>query len=156
MLPKWREQYDRMKRWRERLNERQSGERRADDLYAFFVCCHHLVEWVSKDGSLDETVRGDVGQLVKNSGALGFAADVTNGFKHLERDRKARVDPTARVSVVGGFHVGWSKPAPSGIVVGGDRSWEDAYALADRCIEDWDGFVRRHNLILSGPSGTRT
>ncbi len=152
MTSKWREQYDRMRRWRTRLNEgNQPGEHRRDDVYAFFVCCHHLTDWIAKDVSLNEGIRADVRPFAKGSGVLGLAADVTNGFKHLERDRKARVDPAAHVSVVGGFHVGAPRPASSGIVVAGDQTWEDAHLLADRCIDEWEGFLRRHGQLAAEP-----
>jgi hypothetical protein len=144
---KWREQYDRMKRWRARLNESgHAEERRRDDIYAFFVCCYHLKDWIKKDASLDEDVHQGVESFVNSNRTLGLAADVANGFKHLERDQKPRVDPSAHVSVVGGFHVGMPEPALSGIVVAGDQTWEDASVLADRCIEEWEGFLRRHRL----------
>jgi hypothetical protein len=144
---KWREQYDRMKRWRARLNEPgHAEERRRDDIYAFFVCCYHLMDWIMQDASLKDDLRKGVSSFVKSSRTLGLAADVTNGFKHLKRNREPDVD-TVSVSAVGGFHVGMPEPALSGIVVAGDQTWEDASVLADRCIEEWEGFLRRHRLL---------
>jgi hypothetical protein len=120
---RWREQYHRMKRWRTRLNELgKPEEQRRDDVYAFFVCCHHLADWIANDGSLDRCIRNDVRRFMKKTSALGLAADLANGFKHLERNRPPEVDPSAHVSVVGGFYVGAPGPALSGIVVAGDQT----------------------------------
>ncbi len=148
---KWREQYDRMKQWRARLDESvQSDERRRDDFYAFFVCCYHLVDWVENDDSLTDVVRAGVRQFVKDSDALGLAADVTNGFKHLKRKQTPQFDATAHVSVIGDFTLDASQLDVSrlaGFVIAGGQTWEDAYALADRCIKEWEGFLRRHGLM---------
>ena len=40
---RWREQYERMKRWRARLGERTGVEEEGvDDFCVFFTCCFHL------------------------------------------------------------------------------------------------------------------
>ena len=53
----WREQYDRMLRWRERL--RAPGgmdEHRRDDYYAFFVVCYHLKDWLKNDSAVQKKI----------------------------------------------------------------------------------------------------
>jgi hypothetical protein len=44
----WREQYDRMLRWFERLHEAGDDERKWDDYYAFFVICYSRAYWSTK------------------------------------------------------------------------------------------------------------
>lgn len=152
---KWREQYDRMKRWRARLDESgEAEERRGDDFYAFFVCCYHLADWIKHDASVSEEARAAASDF-RNVGALALAGDVTNSFKHLERDRKPKADRGVHVSVLGRFSVGnlddvaadqtWTDEYV--VVVAGDQTWEDAYAVADCCIVQWEGFLRRHRLM---------
>ena len=143
-----------MKRWRARLDESgEAEERRGDDFYAFFVCCYHLADWIKHDASVSEEVRAAALDL-RNVDALALAGDVTNSFKHLERNRKPKVDPGAHVSVIGRFTVVDTLDAtPSTwadayvVVVAGDQTWEDAYAVADCCIVQWEGFLRRHRLM---------
>jgi hypothetical protein len=43
-------------RWRTKLKER-GGDDRRDDIYAFFVCCHQLTDWIEYDGSAEDSVR---------------------------------------------------------------------------------------------------
>jgi hypothetical protein len=99
--PTWREQYDRVKRWRARLGERTGVEdRRVDDFYAFFSTCFHLKDWLKQDNSLPESVRADVETHVNATFWLKLCADLANGSKHLELSRP-RVDPKARVGTQG-------------------------------------------------------
>jgi len=138
-----------MKRWRKRLNEQlQNEENRRDDFYAFFVCGYHLADWIRNDESVAEDVRTSAWES-RNKGALRLAADVANGFKHLRRDRRPSVDAGAKVSAGGGMHVGQSEAAPSGFVIEGEgaQAWEDAIALADGCIEEWNRFLHEHGLM---------
>jgi hypothetical protein len=145
---RWPEQYKRMKRWRKRLNEQsQNEENRRDDFYAFFVCGYHLADWIRSDDSVADDVRASAWEF-RNTGALGLARDVANGFKHLKRDRRP-ADADARVEVIGGMHGGHSEPTSSGFVIEGEgaQTWEDAVALADRCIGEWNRFLREHGLM---------
>ena len=144
----WPEQYNRMLRWRARLDEPGADEQhRRDDFYAFFVAAHHLADWIGNDATVAEDVRKAVWK-VRDTGTLAHAADVANGFKHLKRwPGSAEVDEAAHVSVYGTFAVGeepWKWEHVVGVV--GDLPREDAYEMTDRCIGEWDVFLHEHGL----------
>lgn len=153
VLQRWPEQYRRMLRWRARLDEpMQDEERRRDDFYAFFVSAYHLADWIKKDGTVDEHVRGAAWKF-RHTGTLGLAEDVVNGFKHLERDRQARRDAAAHVTVAAKlFQLDMAQLDLAQLgtfAIVGDQTREDAYAVADRCIAEWDAFLRDHRLSTS-------
>src|SRR2546422_7357586 len=102
----WREQYDRMLRWFERLHEPGiPDERRRDDYYAFFVICYHLKDWLQKDPLVPASVRKSVEKFIDTSPSLRMCADITNGVKHLVQDnaRSVKIDPDARLSAPSAF-----------------------------------------------------
>lgn len=96
MPPRWREQYDRVKRWHDRL-PKSSAEHQIDDFYAFFTCCFHLKDWLKNDSTIDPT-RGPAAEaLVNTNEARMICADLANGSKHLALTKHVRVDATAHV-----------------------------------------------------------
>jgi hypothetical protein len=101
----WREQYDRMLRWLERLHEPgEVDERRCDDFYAFFLICYHLKDWIKSDPWTRQEVpeiTAQVEKFVNDHESLRVCADIANGVKHLVRDnpKTVRVDPDASLSV---------------------------------------------------------
>jgi len=149
---KWPEQYKRMKRWRARLDDPVDDvERRRDDFYAFFTAAYHLADWISKDTILSEDVRTAAWNF-RHTGTLALAADVTNGFKHLKRNREPEVDAGAHVSLTdGGLFKLDTDPLDvtqlGTFVIAGDETLEDAFDVAHRCIVEWDYFLRTHGLL---------
>lgn len=96
--PRWREQFDRLTRYRERLEELALGrpfDRPAawfwDDLFAFFVECHSFKDWLINDETFlpnagKEIKKRLVKKCIKESDALKWCADIANGKKHLVLD----------------------------------------------------------------------
>jgi hypothetical protein len=150
-LQRWPEQYRRMRRWRERLDEpMQNEERQRDDFYAFFVAAYHLSDWIGGDTTVADDVRRIVWDYRK-TGALGLAGDVANGFKHMERRQGAEnYDRAAHVSAIpDAFQLDMMQLDTAQLgtfVIAGDQTWEDALEIADRCIASWDAFLREHGL----------
>jgi hypothetical protein len=143
-----------MLRWRARLDEpMRDEEQRRDDFYSFFGAAYHLADWIKKDDVVDQTAR-DAAWSFRHTGTVGLAGDVTNGHKHLKRDRKPARDASAHVSVTGGlFQLDTAQLDMAQLgtfVIAGDRTWEDALEVADRCIAEWDAFLRARGL-LPGP-----
>ena len=98
MSPHWREQYDRMRRWLTRVAEFKAvDDRGVDDFHAFFLTCFHLKDWLQNDSALDKKIGADAEGLVNDNEWLGIYADVANGSKHLRLDKRARIDPAARM-----------------------------------------------------------
>jgi hypothetical protein len=93
----------------------------------------------------------DAAWAFRHRGDVGLAGDVANGFKHLKRDRRENVDAAAHVSVLPGhpFRLDEARldDALLGVlVIAGNQIWEDAADVADRCIAQWDPFLRDHGL----------
>jgi len=150
--PTWREQYDRVKRWRARLGERTGVEdRRVDDFYAFFSTCFHLKDWLKQDNSLPESVRADVETHVNATFWLKLCADLANGSKHLELSRP-RVDPKARVGTQGpafqpgAFQANAFQTKPIVTVNADGKAWA-ALTVANNCMAAWEGFLEDKGLL---------
>jgi hypothetical protein len=136
-----------MKRWHQRISEATSTDSRAvDDVYAFFVCSYHLKDWIKNDDSLDERIRNGVEAVISQSVPLSLAGDITNGFKHLKRNRRPRVSGDANVQGMGTplGDVVLGDTILGGIVVvfDGERIL-DARGVADGCVAAWDAFLHR-------------
>jgi hypothetical protein len=87
-MSEWREQYDRMKRWREVLaTDRGDRERVRDNFFAFAQACYHLVDWLHSD--LSQPIRKpEAKSHVRASEALAFCAGICNGSKHAQLEQK--------------------------------------------------------------------
>jgi len=64
MAAKYREQYDRMKRWYIRFASLNQGrphnvpsDNYLEDIYAFFMNCYHLKDWIKNDDTVPTTVQ---------------------------------------------------------------------------------------------------
>ena len=152
-LRRWPEQYKRMVRWRVRLDGPSlDADLLRDEFYAFFLAAFHLADWIKRDDTVDQTVR-DAAWKLRHAGTLALAADVANGFKHLKLTPGR--GKAAHVSVYGTFPVeepelpqaeaAQTQPQWLGVVVV-DQEPEDAYEVADRCVAEWDTFLRQHGL----------
>jgi hypothetical protein len=153
IVTRWREQYARMKRWHQRISEATSMDSRAvDDVYAFFVCSYHLKDWIKNDDSLDMSIRNGVEGVISQSVPLSLAGDITNGFKHLKRDRRPRVSADASVQSIGtplgGFGLGDASLGGTVVVFDGTRVL-DARGVADGCVAAWNAFLKDKGLVYT-------
>jgi len=96
--PKYLEQFDRVKRYYQRLQEIGSGRvhDRASDFYdddflAYFMNCYHLKDWIKNDDSLPEEIKSDVEKFIKDHQCFLYCADIANGAKHLKLDGRRRI-----------------------------------------------------------------
>lgn len=90
--------------------------------------------------------------VISQSVPLSLAGDITNGFKHLKRDRRPRVSADASVQGIGtplgGFGLGEARLG--GIVVVFDSTRVlDARGLADGCVAAWDAFLNDQGLVYT-------
>ncbi len=100
--PKWNEQWERVERWYHRFQETDQGRVHdrpsdfyQDEVYAFFVNCFHLKDWLKNDPA-SCSVASDVEQFVANSFNLRLCADLCHGSKHLVLT-SPRVDPATQI-----------------------------------------------------------
>ena len=146
---KYLEQFDRVKRWYQRfltINEGRQhnlpSDNYQDEVYAFFVNCFHLKDWIKNDESAG-TAADKVEEFVKNNKELNLCRDICHGIKHLKLtvprsgqdprfgQRKFKVGlggPEATISVR------YTIDTSSGPV--------DAFELATRCLQAWENFIQ--------------
>lgn len=99
-----RPQIRRVVRYYKRFEELNSGvlhdrptDEREDDVYAFFLNCYHLKDWIKKDtalaplGHVEHFVHGKTG--VSPCRTLQICGDICNGAKHFIHDNKSKVQP---------------------------------------------------------------
>ena len=84
----YQEQFERVKRWYKRFKEINNGqihdkpsEFYEDDVYAFFMNCYHLKDWIKKDPAA-ASVENIVENYITNNPELSLCADICNGLKH--------------------------------------------------------------------------
>jgi hypothetical protein len=94
--PTWKDQWNRMIRWKADLDRTYCGrsdglgtEDALDHALAFFVACFHLGDWLQHDGFTGARA------YAKSDPALRVCRDLANGHKHLVLDRSASAPDTA-------------------------------------------------------------
>jgi len=151
--PQWPAMWERVKRFYDELqassNLSHSG---LDVAYAFFIFCYHFKDWLKNDLTVAERVRDEVEAFVSSEESLAVAADIANGVKHLSRDRKPRLDATARLDVYTAGMGGWVMPKDKEpewegkLVILGELWVGDCLRLAEMCMEAWAEFLLRNKL----------
>jgi hypothetical protein len=94
MTPKYQEQFERMKRWYEYFKSIDQGiphtlssDHYQDVVYAFFLNCYHLKDWIQNDDTLSLT-KQKVEQFINQNDCMQVCADICNGIKHLKLSRE--------------------------------------------------------------------
>lgn len=173
MRDEWKDQYNRMIRYRERLNSYEPPNQILyfqDDLYTFFQHCYSLKDWMIYCG-----FKGAEEHVNKNQ-CLIICAALANTTKHLELNIekpwiKARYGDEPYRFFIGteeGFYMGSSTaastfysyaetPTPydimklkSGDCVVINLNTNEIYNmldLADKCIDAWDIFIKHNGQI---------
>ena len=118
-----------------------SKDEALDDVFAFFMNCYHLRDWVIGSGFKSEA---DVEAYIRSNKHLALCRDVCTGLKHFRAERKrALFDAswsTATVSVVA--FPERREPVPGEYwVITTERGDLDMFDLADRCVAAWDAFL---------------
>lgn len=148
----YEEQYERVKRWYRRFEEINQGtenyrtsEDCRDAVYAFFINCYHLKDWIKKDKSLalNEPEQKKVEAWVEKETALNTCGDVCNGLKHLHFSPRF-LTRTGTVPKWKGSQMQLDLPQKilkSKYEIETDRGTEDAFDLATECLEKWKKFI---------------
>jgi hypothetical protein len=147
--PKYEEQWNRVLRWYERLKRISEGDETLrpsdsceDDMYAFFLNCYHLKDWIMNDPSRLQ-MKDRVEPFIGQSEALSICADLCNGIKHLSLRKSrqgARFGPrTQRIFVKSNTVV----VRPGYIVISKTGTY-DASDLAWLCVSEWGKFFYLH------------
>jgi len=144
-----------MKRWYERIKKIDQGEPHDlsflnlpsdyfyDEVYAFFLNCYHLKDWIQNDDAVE--LKMPVDDFINQHECMCLCADICNGIKHLRRERRNRSgkDPKfggRKFSLsLGGqpepiIEVKFSIETKTGTI--------DAFELASECVRKWEEFVK--------------
>jgi len=144
----WREQYDRMKRWRETMKlESGDRERLADHFFAFAQTCYHMADWLGNDPS-KVIPKSEANKYALSSPALSFCAAICNGSKHAQLEAK-HVELSVTETTVTDYRF-YPNEGRKGSQERAMRrlhlEWQGesvlALVFADRCIAEWDQLLR--------------
>ena len=145
---KYIEQWERVIRWHERLKETSSldaqsipTDRFQDDIFAFFLNCYHLKDWIKHDPSAAH-MKDQVEAYINSSEALSLCADLCNGLKHLTLDSsRSKQDPQFDSKI---YRMAYTDNTPGlslGYLIVTSKHSYDAFSLAGVCLMDWETFL---------------
>ena len=149
-----REQYDRMRRWYDRFVALDQGrphdvpsDNYLDEIYAFFMNCYHLKDWIKHDSTVAATVQQAVEPHINSNRPLKLCADICNSLKHRRlMSSRSGEGPTFSKKDFG-LTLG---TAPTTInlkyEVNTTTGPVDAFQLATECVDAWDAFLTANGL----------
>ena len=147
------EQFERVKRYYERFKEIDEGKSHTlnsayyeDDVYSFFINCHHLKDWIKNDPAVTVSKK-DVEDYVKANSALRICADMCNGAKHLKRTPNKIVSGKERSidSKAYSLAIMEGSAQPPNITIKFFIDNLDAFKVATECLQKWEEFFK--NII---------
>lgn len=156
MAAPYREQYDRMKRWYNRFVALDQGrlhdvpsDNYLDEIYAFFMNCYHLKDWIKHDGTVAPDIQLAVESHVNSSRSLKLCADICNSLKHLTLTSSRSGESPAFGKKLFGVALG---TGPTTINLKYDINTTsgavDAFQLAKDCVDAWETFLTANGLKL--------
>ena len=125
----------------------QESDAYHDELYAFFLNCYHLKDWLQHDRSVASVVR-DIEDYINRSESLSVCADLANASKHLKLTR-ARVDTDTAVARRH-FSLGvGTKETTLAIRYEVDAAGKtyDGFELSTECVTDWEKYLKEKGLL---------
>ena len=156
-LRKHQEQFERMKRWYERIKKIDQGMPHNlsfinlpsgyfyDEFYAFFVNCYHLRDWIENDDTVEPLTKRKVKDFIEQNECMCICADICNSIKHLKRERS---DYSKKNPTFGGREFSLSLGGEPEPIIKVKFSIEtktgtiDAFELASECIRKWGEFIK--------------
>jgi hypothetical protein len=154
MSHQYLEQFERVRRWHMRLQpiaegivEVESLDQYRDDMFAFFMNCYHLKDWIKNDPSAPH-LNKLVEAYITASTALSLCADLCNGIKHLVLD-SSRSGSNPQISPKDYHRIDLGAPAAKSgatILVITDTGNYDAFDLAGSCIDEWQLFLMKNDI----------
>ena len=153
-MARYREQYDRMRRWYEKFrcldqgrNHEIASDNYVDDIYAFFQNAYHLKDWLRNDPSVADSAKFRVETHINMNKPLCLCADICNSLKHLTlKQSRSDENPTFGRKAFS-LSIG-SGPTTLGLKhqIDTDSGPLDAFELATACVKAWDDFFVSHSL----------
>jgi hypothetical protein len=152
-MSKHQEQFDRMMRYYARfkalndgLEMTQTSENYVDDVYAFFINCFHLKDWILNDPACNKS--NQVESHVGNNQILNLCRDICHATKHLVLHTTA----TGDTPKYGRRHLkmemrddlsGKEHPQKTSIKIKIDHNGQelDAFDIATQAVNAWQAFL---------------
>jgi hypothetical protein len=147
----WKEQFERVRRWNERVQrtsphsrERPFATEQLDDVYAFFMNCYHLRDLLKNSKVIGQDKLDDF--FAKNP-EMQVCQDICNGLKHFDLSR-AKVDPEFIIGRKFEYAAGLlnSPHGRVGLFVMAGRNQYDLYELTETCTRLWNDFLEKNGL----------
>ena len=154
--PRYREQYNRMRRWYERFSAIDQGREHSvysdnylDEIYSFFQNCYHLKDWIIVDKAIPADVKGSVETYINSNRSLRLCADICNSLKHLHitSNRSGESPAFSRKRFAVGLGAGVSTTISLKYAVDTNSGSKDAFRLATDCVTAWDTFLQSRGLL---------
>ena len=148
------DQYERVKRWYQRFKSISESKEHnmptdyyQDEVYAFFINCYHLKDWIKNDPSTNIT-EAEIENFVNSAEVLKVCGDLCNGSKHLTI-KNPKLSTNTRIgsrhfalnlgSIFPIIHIEYE-------VISGDKVY-DAFTLATNCLNAWETFLKKKKLL---------
>ncbi|GAF92517.1 unnamed protein product [marine sediment metagenome] len=144
----YKDQLNRVNRWYSRFHEihhgsiqEKSAEYYVDEVYAFFMNCYHLKDWIQNDMVLEVNAQ-EVENFINVNTELSICADICNGLKHFHRkSSRSNIDPgfAERHTKV---KLSREKPITEmRFSIQTKTGTLDAFELATKCVALWKDFI---------------
>ncbi len=160
MTAKYVEQLERTKRYLKRFSDinagiphTQASPNYDDDVYAFFLNCYHLKDWIKNDPYCNGW---NVEGFIKSNSDLQICADLCNGLKHLnltnprstENPQFSRINIALNIKEMS-ISISYKIATASGEI--------DAFDLGSRCVSAWENYIANNTSTpyLLIPPGLR-
>jgi hypothetical protein len=114
------------------------------DVYAFFLNCHHLRDWLAADKASGMS-RRKATKVIMRSPYLRACADLADRTKHVEVTRYRIASDTSPTPQDVNVHTGTGVPHRWEIAAG-DATY-DALDLAANCVAEWEKALTHRRLL---------
>jgi hypothetical protein len=142
------DQYRRMMRSYERFASIDRGrvydpssENYSDEVFAFFLNCYHLKDWIKNDKGARVIAHTDVEGLINSSYPLKLCADICNSHKHLKLKAPRSHEYPRLAKTRHTVHGGTPPTVTVKYEIETSRGPVDAFTLATQCITEWQSFI---------------
>ena len=113
-----------------------------DEVYSFFLNCHHLKDWLINDSGfpVGET---SIENYINANQELQLCADICNAHKHLRLKKPPRSpeDPRLGVQKIDLDLVADKATIKIKFTIDTKSGSRDAFELATRCMKLWENFI---------------
>jgi len=141
-------QLDRVKRWKDEIERKLEDINRGnykgdkaiffDMIFAFFVFCYHIKDYIENDNSLLVT-KVTLNEFIKNNYCLRICYDLCIGTKHLVINHPKTTGGTLRININYKLNRVGNKVIVSLQSKTVNQEFSD---LADECIQKWEEFIK--------------